>query len=122
MTGRGYEARDPPTVRLPRLNTLAVRADDPMRSSVLVAIPFILFCAGFVVIGFLRAPRTAEPLPSLGMLGIQLLRIQVIGFVAALVVAFFADDGVAIAVFLVGQAWAALTLLFHGLNVVLSRR
>jgi hypothetical protein len=89
---------------------------------VLAALPFILFCLAFLAVCVVRAPRSDEPLPSVGELGIQLLRIQVIGFVAALVVAFFADNGVAVAVFLVGQVWAALTLLFHGVNVVLSRR
>ena len=88
----------------------------------LAALPFILFCLAFVVVGCWRAPRSGEPLPSVGALGIQLLRIQVLGFVAALVVAFFADDDLAVAVFLVGQGWAMLTLLLHGLNVVLSRR
>ena len=88
----------------------------------LTALPFILFCLAFVGVGLLRASRSDEPLPSVGMVGIQLLRIQVLGFVAALVVAFFADAAVAVAVFLVGQVWAVLTLLLHGLNVVLSRR
>jgi hypothetical protein len=87
----------------------------------LAALPFILFCLAFLVVGFLRAPRSGEPLPSLGALGIQLLRIQVLGFAAALVVAFFADRDVAVAVFLAAQGWAALTLLVHGLNVALAR-
>ena len=86
------------------------------------ALPFILFCLAFLVVAVMRARRSDEPLPTLGMVGIQLLRIQVYGFVAALVVGFFAGAELAAAVFFAGQAWAVLTLLLHGLNVVLSRR
>jgi hypothetical protein len=60
------------------------------------ALPLILFCSAFVVVGYFRTRWTAAPLPSLNALGLRVLRIQVLGFVAAVAVAFFADREVAV--------------------------